>query len=348
MKNSASPVSGGEFFAIDSRHWAKVSDLGMNEAVAYLVLARGTGPDQRTTRWAAEAAHRYSGMMWTRAKTAIDNLIQIGIVKHGKEHTKEKPRYELMPYEKGAAAINDHCMWLPNTIVTGTASGETSPVARLRASGDRWALRLFVDLYAVQNLREDGGISPSIIREPYERRYVGERGIYSVWGFKRGTQSLSWAGPLAVHKQRPKDGEELPAWASVLLLQKMGLLSFIPHMMENNSKDAQIIHPYGIGGNDEEVIETEMGEAADRAARQLLPEWGDRKAEEEDLDWLCPVPRTLPSVQMVGVARLRYRPHTRRSAAWIANLRESGKAILEHYEKIGAGEHSDLLQVRSA
>jgi len=37
----------GGFFAVDSRVWAWLCQQGMNLAVAYLVLARGTGPDKR-------------------------------------------------------------------------------------------------------------------------------------------------------------------------------------------------------------------------------------------------------------------------------------------------------------
>jgi hypothetical protein len=35
----------GDFFAIDRRAWACVCGLGLNPAVAYLVMARGSGPD---------------------------------------------------------------------------------------------------------------------------------------------------------------------------------------------------------------------------------------------------------------------------------------------------------------
>jgi hypothetical protein len=34
------------FFAVDRRTWARVCGLGLNRAVAYLVLARGTGKEQ--------------------------------------------------------------------------------------------------------------------------------------------------------------------------------------------------------------------------------------------------------------------------------------------------------------
>ncbi len=339
----------GGFFAIDSRIWAKVADCGMNEAVAYLVLACGTGGDNRTTSWSAEAAHRYSGIAWSRAKAAIENLVQAGVIRRGKDHTKERPRYELMPYEKGKFEINDRFIWLPNTVVTGTESGETSPLARIRGAGDRWTLRLFVDLYAAQNLREDGGIHPGILCEQYERKEVGERSYYTIWAFRAKTAQLTWGGPMAAHRARPQEkGEEHPVWLSVRLLRRMGLLEYMPHLMESHSPQAEPIHPFGIGRNGEEQIETEIGAAADAAGRAMCTEWAVQHAEDDGFEWFCPVPRTLPQVQLIGVPRLRYRPHTKRTAAWYANLYEMRTATIEHYSKITCGENSDLLRIKQA
>ncbi len=202
----------GEFFAIDSRQWAQVCDTGMNEACAYLVLARGTGPDNRTTRWSAEAVHRHSGVAWSRAQAAIDNLVRTGVIRRGDEHTKQRPFYKLMPYEESKVEINEHFLWLPNTIVTSTESREASPLARLRGAGDRWTLRLFVDLYAAQNLREDGGIHPGIVSDQYERKEVGECGCYTIWAFRRKSAKMTWTGPLVAHRSRPKHGKDHAIW----------------------------------------------------------------------------------------------------------------------------------------
>ena len=64
----------GGFFAVDRRAWEKVCDLGLNPMVAYLVLARGTGADQRTTAWSVNAVEAYTGIGRPRAKGAIDAL----------------------------------------------------------------------------------------------------------------------------------------------------------------------------------------------------------------------------------------------------------------------------------
>ena len=327
----------GEFFCIDRRVWARVCDCGMNEAVAYLVLARGTGPENRSTSWSTTAVCKHGGIGIERGKQAINRLISEKLVSHGEGHTVAKPRYELiLPSPQGNGAESDERIWLPNTIVTGTISGECPPLHRIRSAGDTSALRLFVDLYHTQNLRDDGGISPQVLHQEFSRKRVAEQGVYFVWGFKEGSFSLRWEGPLAPHRSRiaPKGQERHPVWASLELLQQMGLIAFVPHIFENDlPSGAEVLHPYGIGNKGEEPVESEIGAAADTAGRELAS-WNSDHAEREGFEWFLPVLRTLPNVQMIGVARLLYRPHTRRTSAWFAQLQEKGRSWLQKYQQI--------------
>jgi len=328
----------GSFFAIDRRIWSKLCDRGMNAAATYLVLACGTGRDNRTTTWSAQALHRYSGITWERGKAAIDGLIHDGFVRYAADHSTAKPRYELLSYgppDEGSDDC-DSIIWLPNSIVTGTGKGETPPVHRLRSAGNILALRLFVELYHAQNLRDDGGISPRIIRTSYERSCIGEQGIFTVWGFKSTQRQIFWSGPFAAHEASANVAGEHPVSASIGLLERNGLLSFIPHIFENNSPEAEIHHPYGVGTKGEEPVETEIGEAAEAAARAMCPEWLIENAENEGFEYFCPVSRTMPNIEMIGVARLLYRPHTKRTAAWYANLQQFGSRWIEKYQDLEA------------
>jgi hypothetical protein len=83
------------FFAVDRRTWAVVCTMGLNEAVSYLVMARGTGPDNATTSWSARAVEKYTGMTRYFAKPAIGNLAERGIISVEGDHAK--PRYRLLP-----------------------------------------------------------------------------------------------------------------------------------------------------------------------------------------------------------------------------------------------------------
>jgi hypothetical protein len=62
------------FFAIDRRAWARVCTLGLNMAVAYLVLACGTGGDNRTTKWSDQAIRKYTGLSRGRTDKAMAEL----------------------------------------------------------------------------------------------------------------------------------------------------------------------------------------------------------------------------------------------------------------------------------
>jgi hypothetical protein len=395
----------GHFFAIDSRIWAKVTAYGMNEAVAFLVLACGTGHGNRSTNWSTNAVMKYAGVGWERAKRAIERLTAGGFIRCAEGHTASKPCYELAAYQelvKHEAANNppatldyleqkllaglrarnqpwnktgrnraerlcargllcknaqgaymlpesatedsgDNFIWLPNEIVMGTSRGEESPVRRLRSAGCIWTLRLFVDLYTAQNLRDDGGISPRILREKFDRQKIGEQGAYIAWGFKPNGSTHWWTGPFAAHEIRPKakPEDESPTWKSLRLLQDLGLLSFVPHIFENDTDTAEPIHPYGIRQTAEAPIELEIGDAADRAARAMcLPSKLD-EAIEDGFQHFCPILKTKPTAQMIGVARLTYRPHTRRTAEWFAELNRTAQGWIETFDSLAAkGEKS--------
>jgi hypothetical protein len=232
----------------------------------------------------------------------------------------------------------DHSIWLPNAIVMGTSRNEESPARRLRSAGCVWTLRLFVDFYAAHNLRDDGGINPHLIRQNFDRKKIGEQGAYDVLGFKPGGWTAWPSGPMTAHLSRAKATPEgnSPVWESVHLLERMGLLSFVPHIFENDTASAEPIHAYGIGETGEAPLEQEIGEAAHNAASSMaLPSKRD-EAAEQGFAYLCPILRTKPAAQMIGVGRLTYRPHTRRTKAWFSDLNKSAPDWIDLYCKLAA------------
>jgi hypothetical protein len=234
------------FFAVDRRTWARVCGLGLNRAVAYLVLVRGTGKTNRETAWSVQAIETYTGISRSRAHAGVAALIKDGLLRKLRDGTR--PKYELVPwhiipgtdprpplssYDQSvvdkalqgkkitgwdkrtiADAVNqgwlaDHgggkysiaprpdtdpdWIWLPNELVT-SAAGETAPVELIRQTQDIMTLRLFIDLYDAQNLRDDGGISRKITWQRYERVKIGQQGPQVVWGFEPRGISVSWDG----------------------------------------------------------------------------------------------------------------------------------------------------------
>ena len=102
----------------------------------------------------------------------------------------------------------------------------------------------------------------------------------------------------------------------------------MPHLFENDTPQAEVVHPYGIGSKGEEPIEREIGEAADAAGREMAA-FRVEHGERQGFEYLCPVARTLPDVKLVGVARLRYRPQTRRRAHGMRSWKKAEKSGLK-------------------
>jgi hypothetical protein len=75
----------------------------------------------------------------------------------------------------------------------------------------------------------------------------------------------------------------------------------------------EIIHPYAIGNG--EADERELAATAKRAAEALLTPGQIEWAQKYELHLLPASVHRPPNVQLVGIARLRYRPHTKATAA---------------------------------
>lgn len=390
------------FFALDARNWARVCGLGLNPAVAYLVLARGSGRDNRTSAWSVNAIEKYAGVSRGRANTALQQLIAAGAVEQLRGGTY--PKYGLKPAanvpgaltpahsptdaalverikqgykvryvtrgprvgeydaakrlrEAGVLRGNDGIfevvpplpaepdwIWLPNSIIDGLNSA-TAPVARLREAQDVMLLRLFVDLYHGQHLGEHGGVSPQFIYVKFERERVGEQGPYVVWGFRRQNVWVTWEGFTRCHRHEApadeaKQGDRRGVYffSRLEMLEALHLSHWVPHLMESDQLEAMVIHPYGLGGG--EALEDAIGVAAHQAGEAMLTPGQMKRVEDHGLR-LVPVIRHIASVQMVGILRMRHRPHTRVTSAWWAKYNEEGKEHLQRYlalkEKASAG-----------
>jgi len=386
-------IAKGGFFAVDSRIWPKICELGINEPVAYLVQARGTVRDNRTTAWSVESIEQYTGISRHRAAAAVKNL-------QAKEFTRllrggTKPKYELIPYADpmktlrrelspleqyvvdriargeeideprvkqaavraatkgwlaadgtGRLAIRSEPkaeadrIWLPNDLVTG-ALGEIPPLELVRQTQDPMTLRLFIEMYHSQNLREDGGVSRRFMWKYYDRVKIGEYAHFTVWGFYGGSEWVNWENSLtSPHRREKLTKEEIAAgqnpgvdfFRRTAQLSDIGLMEWVPHLIESAEQSGEIIHPLGIGQS--ESIEDRLGRSAHETGRALLTEGQYDWAANNGIHQLVPVPRHIANVQMVGIGRLRYRPHTRMTSAWWADLNANAEKHLARYAEI--------------
>lgn len=313
----------GNFFAIDKHQWSGVCDLGMNAALLYLVLARGTDKLNRFTHWSANALEKYTGVTRNRAKAARSILLgsrYVAAIRSGKH-----PRYEL-PRSSAFIEKKDE-IWLPNELVTG-ARCEAIAIERIRQTGDVMRLRLLVDLYYQQNLVDDCGIARGCVDEVYERKRIAESGIFTVWGFSRtAVQCLPCNEAVSPHC----DGEDNLFFERFGTLCDLGLVVMTPYLCESDIPDAEIIHPLNsvFGCEDLSLI-------IEEAVLRMLPD--QYEYETQCHDFVVPVPRHFCNVAVVGIAQTRYRPKTNLTAAGKAQHIDRISAYRDAYENMGMGE----------
>lgn len=305
-------------FGVDT--FVRACGLGLNPAAALLVLARGSGRDNVTTKWSAEAVADRLGMRWKRANEAISALQGAKIVLRDKDATR--PRYAIQ--RKGLD------LWLPNSLIDGVAM-ETPPIARLRQTQDVMALRLLIEFYGAQNLREDGGIAPTIFRWMYDREPLGEYGQFKVWRFFGGTLSAFHTTEiLKPHFITERAGsKDYPFWRRHKVLHSLGLIEWVPYLFEG--PDGEPIHALAWSSSIEE--ETTLYRASTEAAARCLTDWQDDQLAEKG-GIVVPVPRHIGEAALIGIARLRYRPRTRLTGAWWATHIDRCREFTASYDAI--------------
>src|SRR4051812_32088426 len=69
----------------------------MNAQIAYLVLARGTGGDNRTTKWSVNAVEKYTGISRSRAAAAITQLEGAKAIVRDPASKRDRPKYRIGP-----------------------------------------------------------------------------------------------------------------------------------------------------------------------------------------------------------------------------------------------------------
>jgi hypothetical protein len=103
----------------------------------------------------------------------------------------------------------------------------------------------------------------------------------------------------------------------------------VPYLFEG--PDGEPIHP--VHETSSLPIEVALYEACAAAAARCLTEWQYEDAADEG-GVLVPAPAHVEQVQLIGVARLRYRPHTRLTSAWWAEHTARCGQFAERYEEI--------------
>lgn len=388
----------GDFFVVDVDVFHSICDREpIGAALAYLILACGTGRDNVTSTWSAEAVKNYGGYTWRKAKDYVDRLIGDGFVERIVGGRKPRfrllvpdPRRALSPLEQttvdqvergeapataseknaayraeekgwleraynGALRVkecNRRLAWLPNELATGVA-GAPPPLFRLSRAGEIDALRLLVDLYSLHDLPEHGGVSRELLHQEYERKLVASVGSFDVWRFSRVTRAVSWVDAMRRYRRAISEADQKQGinagWLTfrlVEMLELAGVLEWVAKLVDGPDFEARDVHPLSLhqcGALAAQGVEHELGLCANAAAMAMLERlWG---LDEDELidrldskfgeaEFMLPIDRIVQNVQVIGVPRLRYRPNTRRTSRWMAELSEQAVAYAQGYLQI--------------
>jgi hypothetical protein len=102
-------------------------------------------------------------------------------------------------------------------------------------------------------------------------------------------------------------------------------------LLDGDDEEAEIIHPYAMRGGEPE--ERELASAADEAARTMLTEGQLARSDHQNYH-LVPVQKHIVQATMAEVYRLKYRPHTKATAAWYAQMHQTTAEYLTRYQAI--------------
>jgi len=314
------------FFAVDRRVFIEACDLGLNQACALLVIACGTGKNNRSSKWSAEAVKNYAGMRWTTAKKAIDDLLGNGNLELSSE-SKARPKYMLPVIEQP--------IWVPNSLIVGAAD-ENTMLSRVRETGDPMTLRLLIELYSAQNLLEDGGISTSVIYMAHERKKIGEVLEYVIWSFPdRQLYAVMRSDVVAPHARKDLTDEELEQgkgvgvdfFSRLASLEKIGAFKWIDYLYDSPSGEPL----FPLAGFNGTEAEQKLYQAVHDAGQRMI---GDDRAMQADYNTV-PVLSHIQNVCMISIARLTHRPQTKLTAAWWA-LSQEHLRLADQYDQVYA------------
>jgi hypothetical protein len=301
----------GDFFAVGKAEWRQACELGLNPAATFLVLACGTGRDNQTTAWSANAVQTYAGIRWERANPAIQALEKAGLLSRADGSTKNRPRYKL--------AISEDRIWLPSSIVL-PLNKETPVVWRLREAQDVLLLRLFVELYDAQNLAADGGISRSVYYQKYSKTVCREFGSMAYLGFDAGDLHAFRHEVVRPHAE----GDDWARfWERMQTLRDLGLIQKAAYLFESSDPDAEYL--FAVDGPEQDecvgALSVDVVEAVVQGGSALL----------DSHDYVIPVYKHQQAAQLYGIFRMRHRAKTALTGAWYATMKaksDAAKAML--------------------
>lgn len=315
--SSAEQKRRGDFFIVDPERAIAAANSSLYQGLAYLVLASGTGPDNRTTSWSTTAVATYLGLGVERAKQAIMDLMRAGFIEYDGDCTKARPRYSLLGLGKREA-------FLPRTIVEGIGGDTTPLLQRVRETADKRVLMLLLALYAEQDLARNAGVPRSILLQAHTRKKVAEVGPIDVCAFYEGKKGAN-VPPLLTAKSF---GCADWFWDAFQTLEDIGAVEWADYLFDSDDPDAEPVLPL-CGEVGEEVRDWALRKCEDLVAGTSRHRVSDREC---DAAAVLPVLRHRKGAALMSVVRTTHRAKTANAARFIAHDHELAEAYMGQVE----------------
>lgn len=283
-------------FIIDRDVFLLACDAGLNAAVSYLIMARGTQGNNRTTKWSSNSIAKYAGITRFRAQIAVDQLIAAGVTELVTAGTRPQYKMSLPDGDKGY-------IYLPNSIVDGVGS-EIPPVERIRQTRKLDYLKAFILCYFIHDLDEYGGLPLNMFTgQSSELVTLYQNDVMKVIGCESSTWGLNWSWYAKDTVFSAAGIEFNDFFDAIKVLRSMGLLSPCAEVFDSPDEDGEWICSATDYASVKD-LDTQI-----RRHSKTLKKWPD--------SWFYMVIPTHAEPCIKTVARMEYRPHTTKTARWV-------------------------------
>ncbi len=326
-KRQGQKRNAAQIFAVCAHRVSDALRLGPKEALANLVIARGTGGDNRTSSWGAESIQRYGLMGLPSARTALKKLEAAQLISLPGQNGKRNQRHlaeHVLAASEGSEEAKPNLIWLPNRLI-GDKPGDQSGLGRLREmepSVGAPALALLLEIYRLYHPLFHSGVDPTQLSGRATLRFLNEeRGTERLYGVVKN--SYQWHFRLPASPLPLPPPKEIPRLLDTLV--ELHLIRVVEYIFDRAPEDGgEPLFPFRQGAGDEaenaegarrRIAAEQIREASLKNERNAFDGW------DEAHDEFVAVPRHVTAPQLVELVRPRWLADTSHNRRWLARVR---------------------------